>query len=134
MPQPVFINKDAEFLHSLGDTFIADGDLETGMRLQAAARNLQALDDKYSALGKGDEFAAGVREAYSRIYERSNIPPHERTEPVAIAKALPAIRKIPMGVSGLPDKLPFNGKPKKSSNPKLAGLKLDLSSLMGKKE
>ena len=121
MTEPVYPNKDAEFLHSLGATFIADEDFDTGMRLQAAARHLQSLDDRLAALSTGDQFIAGKRAAYAELYARSNLPPEERTMPLAAAKLGigPAVqvRRVPTGVSGLHRQEPPTKRPKPTAKP-----------------
>lgn len=124
MTRAPFINKDAEWLATLGDTFIEDGDFDTGMRLAQCAQHLQSIDDKYLALVKGDAFGAGVLEGYARAYERSNLPPTERSMPSkmreAIARSTVPVTRIPTGKSAKDEK------PTKDIPPELAHLKLEL--------
>ncbi len=130
-----YINKDAEWLHDLGQTFISDGDFETGMRLTQIAANVQSLDDKVCAVTAHGEFAAGVREAYMRTFQRSNLPPNERAPAPDMAKVLalaqvtraPSRKERPrheprLRVAGVSDR----------TLERLAGIKINLN--LGRKE
>jgi hypothetical protein len=145
MTKPIFINKDAEYLFNLGDTFLADEDdadsFATGIALQRIAGKLQRLDDKVlNLLSKtSTDYAKGRKDALQEVYNRSNLPPADRTptnemrKVGVIAYDETKVRKIPRGVSGLePGKSgsKFNGQPKARAD-RLAGLslKLDLGKL-----
>lgn len=128
----IYINKDAEWLHALGQTFIQDGDFETGMRLTQVAANLQSLDDKVCAVTEHGEFAAGVREAYMRTFQRSNLPPNERAPAPDMARALAisiAHRQITAAPkSPKPPKLRVSGVSDKTLE-RLAGIKININAL-----
>lgn len=130
MTDPVYINKDAEYLHTLGATYIEDGDFEAGMRLQSIARHLAALDEKVANFDGISAFERGKREAFQEFYDRSNIPVSDRVAPMPAQRmgigALVPVRKIPTGLTA-----PKEERPKKVSvrAEKLAklGLKLNLN-------
>ena len=128
----IYINKDAEWLHALGQTFIQDDDFETGMRLTQIAANLQSLDDKVCAVTQHGEFAAGVREAYMRTFQRSNLPPNERAPAPDMAKALAiavAHRQITAAPKPpKPPKLRVSGVSDKTLE-RLAGIKININAL-----
>jgi hypothetical protein len=114
---PIYINKDAEFLHSLGATYIEDGDFETGMRLQAAAKHLASLDEKVANFEGVSAYERGKLDAFHEYYGQSNLPVNERTAPMpaqrmGVGKHV-AVKKIPMGQSGLSE--PKEATPKKVS-------------------
>lgn len=97
---PSFVNLDAQFLHELAEGFERD-DLATAARLYAVARNLEALDERLRNLLASSPYEAGKRAALNEIYSRSNIPPEEgEVEMLANRLALPAVKRIPRGVSG----------------------------------
>lgn len=135
MSGPVFTNKDAEWLYRHSQSLIEAGDYDRGLRLSQIATRLQSIDDKLLALSSsGDAFAAGVREAYTRVYERSNLPEESRTMPKAAAAVLgldKPVRRIPMGISGAQEtaKKVKATKQKPATAARLAGVKLNLSAL-----
>lgn len=127
----MFVNKDAEFLDGLGETYIMDGDLETGLRLRQAARNLESLDERYRNVTAAGEFAAGVLEAHKRLIQKSNVPDLivEPSMEAALKTFRGAVKKIPKGVSGIPLGESGLRKPTKSAKPTL-NIKINLASLM----
>lgn len=137
MSDPVFINKDAEFLWGLGATFLADEDFDTGMRLQSAARNLENLDERLRNLATTDDYTRGRESVFRELYERSNLPPEDRTMPRGAAqfKLGPDIevKKIPKGKTAAQVKAAEELKAKaatgRASQLKSLGLKLNFSAL-----
>lgn len=94
----MMINKDAEFLDTLGATFIADGDISTGLRLRGAAARLEKLDSQLQHLLSCGPYAQGKHDAYESVYERSNLPPAERAVGGEMAQTLGvAVQRIPTG-------------------------------------
>lgn len=81
MTQPIYINLDANWLQQESNRLISEGDFERGLRLSTIAGHLQSLDDKLQALQSAGEFAAGVKEAYERVYSRSNLASKDLDEP-----------------------------------------------------
>lgn len=130
MSDPIFVNKDAEYLYTLGQTFIEDGDLEGGLRLSQIAQRLQSLDDRALSLDKEGLFAAGVQEGMTRIYGRTNFPGESMPaamRKVFAGKPLPAIKKIPTGMTaqGLREKAEREAR-ESAKKPDFSGIKLDL--------
>lgn len=117
---PTFVNLDAEYLWSLGQTFITDGDYDTGLRLCKIAEAHEKIDARLLHIVKDGKFAAGMAEAYARVYERSNLPPEERTMPAVAAKLLPQIKKIPTGMTAAKAEFNARKKPRKAAEPELS--------------
>lgn len=97
MTQFVFINKDAEWLDELGQTFLDDGDLQTGARLRALALQYQQLDERALTLASSGEYAAGRQSVYHELARKSNLPPefHAKSTKVFVDPA--KVRKMPAG-------------------------------------
>lgn len=135
MSAPIYINKDAEYLYELGQTFLADDDIETGMRLCDIAASLQRLDDRVLSSVKDGEFAAGVREAYNRVFAKSNLPPNERAPTPDMRKHLDIsaykITKVPRGKSAFEPGTNKLAEPK-APDARLAGIKINLGGLKRK--
>lgn len=102
----VFINKDAEFLFSLGSTFIADGDFDTGVRLRRAAQHLEQIDSQLQHLLSVGPYAQGKHDAYAEVYERSNLPEPERSISEQMREALGRTTVQPRRVEPRPEAKP----------------------------
>jgi hypothetical protein len=134
MSAPIFINQDAAYLHSLGATFITDGDFETGMRLQSVAANLQSFDDRLQAFATmSGDYIRGKRDMALEVYGRSNIPEPERTMPMPAARLgigpnAVEVKYIPKGLRTLDESAPRKSKaaPKPSALA-AAGITLNLN-------
>lgn len=122
MTRAPYTNLDAEWLATLGETFIGDGDLETGMRLTQVAAHLQSLDTKLLTFSKDGAFAAGVAEGYSRIYARSNVLAQVNAVPVK-KQMQDAVRTTKVKPRRVTRESAAQAKP---VDPRLAHIKLEL--------
>lgn len=103
MTQTPFINVDCQWLDELGQTFIDDGDLQTGMRLRAIAQRFQSLDQRLLTLSANGEFAAGRESVYQELMAHSNLPPefHAHKQKPGLKPVIDPtkVRKIPTGMT-----------------------------------
>lgn len=142
MSDTPFVSLDAKWLFELSQR-LPDDMLADVIRLSEIALRHEHLDEQVRNLqsaSKSDDYLQGARDMARRIYSRSNIPVADRAPQVAIRSIFSEptvteingvkVKKIPRGVSAFtiePEK-PKAPKPR-AVNPKLAGLKLDLSKL-----
>ena len=124
------VDIDALRVKELADTFVGEDDQIAALLYRAADR-LDRLQTQIDHLQPND-FDLGVKTAYERVYGRRNIQPESRPVDSRLAEALAKfpVKKIPRGVSGLPEPTfnkptPRAAKTRESELAK-AGIKLDL--------
>lgn len=75
MTSAPFINVDCQWLDDLGQTFIADDDLATGMRLRDIAKRFQSIDQRLLTLSADNgQFIAGRQSVWDELAAKSNLP------------------------------------------------------------
>jgi hypothetical protein len=133
MSKPIFIDVDAQWLYDQGQRMMEDddSDLLTALRICKIAERLERMNARDMELLAKGEFAAGVMDAYARIYQRSNLP--DEALPVAMKNVRPKV--APVGATSKTiAKVEKKLAEEKRVLAKLSGIKLNLSNFGKRKE